>query len=108
MFYCPNCCRFREMDRCPMCGEKHLRAPAMGDLCFLEDVDFVWSGMLEDVLRQNSVDFISRTDRSASVAAEIGRMGQRVRYYVRYEDYSQARDLADSLFHLPGNAPISD
>lgn len=108
MFYCPNCCRFRETDRCPFCGEKHLRAPAAGDMCFLEDVEYLWAGMLEDVLRQNGIAWMTRTDRSAAVAAEIGRVGQHVRFYVHYEDYSRAKDLVDSLFHMPENAPIFD
>lgn len=101
MYYCPDCMRLRERDRCPICGTKNLMAPQPGDLCFLEEKDVLWAGMLEDVLNQAGIVHVARSDREAGLAAKLGRIGETVRFYVPFERMPEARELTDRLFHLP-------
>ena len=100
MFYCPDCCKFRPVDRCKLCGTRLLRGPAPGDLCFVEELEHPWTGLFADVLNQEQIAFVTKNDRPAALTSRWGYLGDRVRYYVFYEDYPRARELADGLFHM--------
>lgn len=101
VFYCPNCHVLRERDRCPICGKRSLMAPRSDDFCFLEETEVLWAGMLEDVLRQAGIPYLVKSDLGAALSVSIGRVGERIRFYVPFERMQEARDLADTLFHLP-------
>ena len=57
--YCEKCSRIIEEEvRCPHCGSRKIRLPETKDPCFLTELDFIPSGILEDVLKQNGIPFL--------------------------------------------------
>lgn len=98
MMYCENCSRLTEEDRCPFCRSRNLREPKEKDPCFLTEQDFVSSGILEDVLKQNGVPFLKKNVLGAGVAIRVGPMLDRGRFYVAYDLLPKARELAEDLF----------
>ena len=96
--YCKKCKIVFEADRCPICGNKKLQAPQPDDLCFLTEVDQIWSGMLEDVLQQNEIPNLKQSTMGAGMALKAGSMLERIRFYVRYEDFSKAAEIVEELF----------
>lgn len=101
LFYCPHCHVLRERDRCSICGRRNLMAPKRGDFCFLEETEVLWAGMLEDVLRQADIPYLEKSDLGAALSVSVGRVRERIRFYVPFERMTEAKTLADGLFHLP-------
>ena len=98
MLYCKKCSSLYEDGRCPTCGSRNSRPAGQGDVCFLTEKAVMWSDMLADVLGQNGVPFTSKNVRGAGLAVKTGLMSERVRFYVFYENYDEARDIVDELF----------
>ncbi len=107
MFYCPHCHRLREQDRCPICGRRSLMAPRQDDYCFFEQTSALWAGMMEDVLRQAGIPYLTQTEKGAAVTVYVGTGREMISFYVPYGRLSEARDLADRLFHLPENEEMT-
>ena len=57
--YCEKCKHLFEGDRCPNCRKSHVRPVQPEDPCFLVEKGAPWNGMLEDVLRQNDIPFLT-------------------------------------------------
>lgn len=58
IMYCEKCKKLISQSICPICGNKNIRIPEERDICFLVEKDHIWSGMLEDVLKQNKLYFV--------------------------------------------------
>ena len=58
--YCEKCSRVFDGERCPACGSRRVRQPAEGDLCFLAEQDYLTTSMLEDVLKQENIPFLTK------------------------------------------------
>ena len=67
-------------------------------ICFLTEVDKVWDGMLEDVLKQNGIPALCKSTMGAGLAARAGSMLERIRFYVRYEHLAKAKEIIEELF----------
>ena len=100
--YCSRCRRIVDAAPCPLCGNKKTAPPLPDDICFLTEVDSVWSGMLEDVLKQNGIPALQSSTIGAGMAMKTGSMFERIRFFVRYEHLAQASEIADSLFSDSG------
>ena len=98
MMYCETCGHLVEENRCPNCGSRSLREPKEKDPCFLTEQDFVSSGILEDILKQNGIPFLRKNVLGAGVAIKVGPMLDRGRFYVAYDQLSKAQELAEELF----------
>ncbi len=96
--YCENCARIVEKDRCPFCGNRKLRNPEAKDPCFLTEQDFVSSGILEDVLRQNGIPFLKKNVMGDGLSVYVGPMLDRSRFYVLYERLPEAESVVNDLF----------
>ena len=96
--YCEKCCRIIEEDRCPHCRNKKTREPGPKDPCFLTEQDYVSSGILEDILAQNSIPFLKKGVMGAGMAIKVGPMLERNRFYVPFEQYENAVAVVDELF----------
>ena len=59
--FCEKCKRIIEADHCPFCRHSKVREPEQGDLCFLTEQDYISSGILEDILKQNSIPYLKKT-----------------------------------------------
>ena len=98
VLYFPCCKVLSKSTRCPVCGSKQGYSPAPTDLCFLSETEKIWSGMLEDVLKQNAVPVFTQSNIGAGMAIKAGSLFERIKFYVPYSHISQAQDIVDSLF----------
>ena len=99
--YCEKCRRIIETDRCPVCKSRKVREPGPDDLCFLTEQDYLFSGMLEDVLKQNGIPFLKKEVLGAGLSIKVGPMLDRSRFYVLYGLLDQARTVMEDLFTVP-------
>ena len=58
--YCEKCNRIFEADRCPVCKSRKIREPEANDPCYLTEQDYISSGILEDILKQNSIPYLKK------------------------------------------------
>ena len=100
--YCERCKALFEGERCPACGSRHVRQPMPDDVCFLTAVDGLWSGMLTDVLRQHGIPALTQSNIGAALAMQAGTMFERVRFFVRWDQLPQAKEIVEELFRTPG------
>ena len=96
--YCEKCNRIIEGERCPVCKSRKIREPEAKDPCYLTEQDYISSGILEDVLKQNGIPYLKKDVMGAGVAIKVGPMLERSRFYVPFEQLSGARDVLESLF----------
>ena len=68
------------------------------DLCFLTEKESIWSGMLEDVLRQNGIAFVTKSSLGAAIATSVGHYMENIRFYVASGDLQRASELVSELF----------
>ena len=96
--YCEKCKRIFEEEKSPVCMHSQVRNPEPGDLCFLTEQDYVSSGILEDVLKQDGIPYLRKDVMGAGMAIKVGPMLDRGRFYVMYEKLTDARVVVDELF----------
>ena len=96
--YCPNCHVLVRSTRCPICDKKWLDKPSPDDYCFLAEKGAIWSGVLEDCLKQNSIPYLTQNTMGAGLTAKAGSMFETTKFYVRYAFYQQAKELEEELF----------
>ena len=100
--YCQKCkTAFDGKGNCPVCGSPKVRPALPDDICFLTDADPIFGGMLKDVLGQNGIPALCNSTIGAGMAMRAGSMFERVKYYVRYEHLSKAKEIVEELFHSP-------
>ncbi len=68
------------------------------DPCFLTEKDSPWDGMLEDVLRQNDIPFLTEGRLGAGLSTYVGPILEVTRFYVRWSDLERAKALVEELF----------
>ena len=95
--YCEKCSRVFDGERCPVCGSRRVRVPENGDLCFVTEQDYLTTGMVEDVLKQAGIPFVTRGVMGAGLAIKAGPMLERTRFYVTYDRLRQAEEAVDEL-----------
>lgn len=96
--YCEKCCRIIEGDRCPVCKSRKVREPEPKDLCLLTEQDYISSGILEDVLKQNGIPFLKKEVMGAGLAIKVGPMLDRSRFYVSFDRLREAEAVTEDLF----------
>ena len=96
--FCPNCNSLSDEKRCPICGNRDMRMPTPDDYCFLAEQDQIWAGMLEDVLGQNEISFVTRNILGAGITAKIGPLMERIRFYVPFARHEEAEAIVSELF----------
>lgn len=96
--YCEKCSRIIETDRCPVCKSRKIREPEAKDPCYLTEQDYISSGILEDVLKQNNIPYLKKDVMGAGMAIKVGPMLERSRFYVPFEQWSSAMEIMESLF----------
>ena len=95
--YCPDCNRIVHAEKCPGCGSRDLRLPRYDDFCYLCEPEPLWVRAMEDILSDNGVEYRTRTLHGAGVVVKTG-IPQRTRFFVRYRDYAQAKELENAFF----------
>ena len=106
--YCENCCRIIQEERCPHCRSRKVRDPGPKDPCFLTEQDYVSSGILEDVLKQDGIPYLRKDVMGAGMAIKVGPMLDRGRFYVMYEKLAEARAIEEELFTGIREEPVQE
>lgn len=96
--YCPNCRILVNGIRCGICGKRWLEEPKEEDYCFLVEKEPLWAGVLEDCLKQNEIPYITQNTMGAGFTSKAGMLLERIRFYVPYCAYTQAKDVEHRLF----------
>ncbi len=97
--YCSKCQTIVEENmKCPFCGNKKLRQPEPGDICFLTEAEPIPSGILKDVLDQKRIPVLSNSSIGAGMSMRAGAMFERIKLFVRYENLSDAKQIIEELF----------
>ena len=99
--YCEKCSRVFEGERCPGCGSRKFRPAEPDDVCFLTEQDYVSSGILEDVLKENGIPYLKKDVMGAGMAIKVGPMLERSRFYVSYPLLEKAEAVVGDLFAAP-------
>ena len=106
--YCEKCNRITEGDRCPVCRSRKMREPEAKDPCYLTEQDYVSSGILEDVLKQNNIPYLKKDVMGAGMAIKVGPMLERSRFYVPFEQLSSAMAITEDLLSAAEEADHAD
>ena len=96
--YCEKCSRIVEDDRCPVCKSRKTREPRELDPCFLTELDYISTGILEDLLRQNGIPYLKKDVMGAGMAIKVGPMLERSRFYVSYGQLDSAKTILEEAF----------
>ncbi|MBR0507183.1 MAG: hypothetical protein IJJ86_01080, partial [Clostridia bacterium] len=96
MLYCENCMMLVEDERCPRCRSRKLRAPEAGDFCLVAEVPYMQAEMLKELYADNDVPCTSRSALGAAITVELGVNVGRVRLYVPYARFDEAKALYDA------------
>ena len=106
--YCEKCNRITEGDRCPVCRSRKMREPEAKDPCYLTEQDYVSSGILEDMLKQNNIPYLKKGVMGAGMAIRVGPTLERSRFYVPFEHLAGAAAIMEDLFSAPEEAENED
>ncbi|MBR3494018.1 MAG: hypothetical protein IKH38_01195 [Clostridia bacterium] len=96
--YCEKCCRIIDSDRCPVCKSRRVREPEAKDPCFLTELGYINSSVLEDLLRQNQIPFMKKDAIGAGITSRIGVVLEKNIFYVPYEELEAAKAIVEELF----------
>ena len=96
--YCEKCSRVTDAGRCPVCRNRKLREPGAKDPCYLTELDYILSGILEDLLKQNNIPYLKKNVMGAGMAIKVGPMLERSRFYVPFEQLSNAETVLEESF----------
>lgn len=99
IMYCPNCNILTDQFKCPVCGSQHTRAPMPDDYCLLSEKQTVWADSFSEILTQNGIPFVTKNLLGTGLAAKMGPALERVRFYVPFSHYQNARELENAFFH---------
>ena len=99
--YCPKCLHLTDETRCP-CGNARLRASQPEDLVYLVQCDSLWVSALGELLRDHGIPHTERSVTGAAIAAYTGSWLEKRNFYVRFDQYEQAKALAEDFF-APGD-----
>ena len=97
--YCSKCQMIVEENmKCPVCGNKKLRQAEPGDICFLTEAEPIPAGILKDVLEQNRIPVLSNSSIGAGMSMRAGSMFERIKFFVRYQNLADAKQIVEELF----------
>ena len=95
--YCEKCCRIIEEERCPYCKSRKVREPEPKDPCLLTEQDYLTSGILEDLLKQNGIPYLKKDVMGAGLAIKVGPMLDRSRFYIPFEQLQNAEAVLEEV-----------
>ena len=96
--YCEKCKHLFEGERCPNCRKSHVRPVGPDDPCYLTEKSSPWNGMLEDVLRQNDIPYLTDGVLGAGLSTYVGPILEVTRFYVLFSDLERATTIVEELF----------
>lgn len=96
--YCEVCMKLVDTEKCEDCGNTHLREVEAHDFVLLTGLDSLFAGVLEDVLKQHNIQYITRSKMGAGLTALVGNALDEISFYVPMELFDEANKIVDELF----------
>lgn len=107
--YCEKCkIVFEGNGRCPDCNSKRTREVKNDDVCFLTERPLVLSGLLEEVLKNNDIPYLTKGRLGAALTLTIGSFIETVCFYVPYPCLEKGKELVMELFSATEYSDDSD
>jgi len=104
MLYCPRCKSIITESahvRCPFCGAKKIREVKDNDPIYLTCKNYVFSGLLEDVLKQHQIPCIKKPVHGAALSLWRGNMFEKFTFFVPFGALEKSKELLKELFTKP-------
>ena len=94
MKYCERCMLLAEDNNCPKCNSQKLREPIENDPVFLMTREAIWSGGIEETLKENGIPCLKRGLHGAGFTEHIGGFTtESYLFYVPYGALEKSREL---------------
>ena len=96
--YCEKCKALSEDNCCAFCGSGRVRLPRWGDFCVLTERGYMWTSLLEELLKDEGIPAVSQKVLDHGFGLWLH---DRHRVCVPYESYEQAKELLDVVLNSP-------
>ena len=95
MLYCEICMMLVEPDseKCPECKHKKLRPPEDNDPVYLLSKEMLWSGGIEEVLKESGIPCLKKSIQGSAFNAIMGQFGDVLRFYVPFAALEKSKEL---------------
>jgi len=95
MLYCEICMILVQPDeaKCPECRHKKLRPPVGNDPVYLLSKEILWSGGIEEVLKENGIPCLKKSSQGTAFNVIFGQFGDVMRFYVPFAALEKSREL---------------
>ena len=95
MLYCELCMILVEAyeNKCPECRHKKLRPPKDNDPVYLLSKEVLWSGGIEEVLKENGIPCMKKSLRGSAFSIIFGQFGDLIRFYVPFAALEKSKEL---------------
>lgn len=100
MLFCEKCNFLTEENRCPLCGNKKLRAVNDEDFCFFVNIDEFNYSMLESALNENNIEVVGVPYYSRGVTYATAGRADRRKVYIRYKNMEQVIEVYETIFGI--------
>ena len=68
------------------------------DPVYLTTKDIIWSGAVEDILKENNIPYLKQGSLGAGITARIGHSMETYQFYVPFGAYEKAKKLLAEFF----------
>jgi len=98
MLYCQKCkAMIINDDRCRNCGYKKIREIRDNDPVYLATKNFIFAGMLEDILEKNKIPYMTKGGFRVAILGRTGMSGNTA-FFVPYGAYQKSKELIKDYF----------
>ena len=95
--------------KCPECRHKKLRKPKDNDPAYLLSKEMLWSGGIEDVLRENGIPCLKKSMQGSAFNVIFGQFGDVIKFYVPFAALEKSKELlADFFYDGEDGQPLED
>lgn len=98
MFYCEKCKLLCTDSECTNCGNKKLCEPKENDPVHLITKDAIWSGGIEELLKENGIPCLKQGIQGAGITAKLGYLTETYRFFVPFGAYEKSKELLEDIY----------
>jgi len=80
-------------EKCPECRNKKLRPPKENDPTYLLSKAMLWSGGIEEILRENGIPCMKKSAQGSAFNVIFGQFGDVLGFYVPFSALEKSKEL---------------
>jgi hypothetical protein len=100
MFYCEDCMLVNDEPVCPRCRAKKLRCPEENDIVYLLTREALYSGGIEEILKENGIPCLKRGVQGAGITERLGYSTETYEFFVPYGAYEKAKEIIKDILDI--------